>query len=376
VTYTFNGATPAASSTQIGTGSYTQASLNSNTLTLSIPSGTTDYAVAYSCGGPGIIPGNGELVIEASVLDGTSFTRNCGSTPTSGTATVQIDAAAIPGASFVLVGDSSFPSIQPWSGATLALSLQLQSGTHDVPIYVRDASGTIIAARILRSQSIPGALNGGNTVTFAASDETMVEPITESNIPAGFLPGIAIVVYETSNESDFLFGINNQTQYSAMPAAAYETGDYYVFEVSEHSSTTPTEEVGVDTYTSTAGPQSFTFPAPWSYAGPTAAALPTFDFAYTGFSGMANVSKISSLQWNPTPSSIDTITVETSANYQDGATSLTIPDLSGLTGFLALPVSGTTVTWRVSINQGNPDLTTPPAGTMQFVENVGTFTEP
>jgi hypothetical protein len=376
VTYTFTGGTPTALATQIGTGAYTQASLNSGTLTLNIPSGTTDYAVAYSCPGNGIIAGNGEVMIEASILDGTSFSRNCGPALTSGTATVQINAAAIPGAFEVIVVDSFFPSIQPWSGTTLNLSLQLQTGTHDVPIYVLDASATVIAVRILRSQTIPGALNGDNTVTFAASDETVLEPITESNIPTGFSPGITLVVYETSDGSAASLVIGRQNQYSALPAAAYESGDYYMFQVSQHSTTTPTEEVGVDTFTSTAGAQSFSFPAPWSYAGPTAAALPTFDFAYTGFSGMANVSKISSLQWNPTTTTTDTVRVEASANYQNGAPSLTIPDLSGLTGFLASPASGTTVLWRATVDQGNPRVTTPPSGTELFVENAGTYIEP
>jgi hypothetical protein len=376
VTYTFPGATPTALATQIGTGAYTQASLNSGKLTLSIPSGTTDYAVAYSCPGNGIIAGNGESVIEASVLDGTSFSRSCDSALTSGTAAVQINAAAIPGAATVIVGDSFFLRVQQWSGVTLTLSLQQQTGTHDVPIYVEDASGTVIAVRILRSQTIPGTLNGGNTVIFAASDETVLQPITENNIPTGFSPGGTLVVYETSDEGASLLGIGRQNQYSAIPAAAYESGDYYRFHVSANSTTTPTEEVGVETITSTAGAQSFTFPAPWFYAGPTVATLPTFDFAYTGFSGMSNVSKISSLVWNQTSISPDTLTVETSANYQNGATSLTIPDLSGLTGFLAPPASGTTVIWRATVNQGSPFVAAPPSGTKLFVENAGTYTEP
>jgi hypothetical protein len=374
VTYTFTGGAPTALATQIGTGAYTQASLNSGRLTLSIPSGTTDYAVAYSCPGNGIIASNGEFVLEASILDGTSFSRSCGPALTSGTATVQINAAAIPGAAIVIIGDSFFPSAQRWTGATLNLSPQLQTGTHDVPIYVEDTSATVIAVRILRSQTVPGTLNGGNTVTFAASDETVLEPITENNIPTGFSPGGTLVVYETSDESSTLLGIGRQNQYSAMPAAAYESGDYYLFRASANSTTTPTEEVGVETITSTAGAQSFTFPAPWSYAGPTAATLPTFDFAYTGFSGMANVSKISFLEWNQTSILPVTLTVETSANYQNGSTSVTIPDLSGLTGFLAPPASGTTVLWRATVNQGNP--TAPPSGPKPFVENVGTYTEP
>ena len=378
VTYTFKGAMPAAVATQIGTGAFTQATLDSGTLTISVPSGTTDYAVAYSCPSttlPGLT-GNGELVIEASTLDGTSIARSCGAATSSGTATVQINVAAIPGASIVFIGDSLLPSVQPWLGNTLTLSLQLQTGTHDVPIYVIDASASVVATRILRSQTVPGALNGGDTVTFSTSDETVLEPITDSNIPAGFLPGISLVAYETSDGNGASLSIGNFTQYRAMPVAAYESGDYYMFDVVAHSATTPTEEVGVETLTSSAGAQSFTFPAPWSYAGPAAAALPTFNFAYTAFSGMSNVSKYATLEWSPMANSTNVITVDASANYRNGATSITVPDLSGLTGFLAPAPSGTTIIWRASVRQGNPFLTTPPAGAVQFVQNAGAYTEP
>ena len=67
VTYTFTGASPTAVATQIGTGSYTQASLQANKLTLSIPSGTSNYSVAFLC--PSIpfgTPDYQEYVVQAA----------------------------------------------------------------------------------------------------------------------------------------------------------------------------------------------------------------------------------------------------------------------------------------------------------------------
>jgi len=372
VTYTFTGATPNVVATQIGTRAYTQAALSSGTLTVSVPDGTTDYAVAYTCPSPNII--DGEVVLEASVLDGISFSRSCGSAVTFGTAAVQINAAAIPGASYVYV--SALGPQQPWSGSTLTFSGTLPTGTRDVPIEVSDQFGQIVAARILRSQTVPGALNGGNMVVFQAGDETVSEPVTYSNVPSGFAVLETVGIYLTPGGAEILLTDNVPTEYPAMPQGSFQSGDYYQFDASAYSGATQGEGVAVENVTSSAGPVAFTFPAPWSYAGPTAAALPTFDFAYTGFSGMPNVSRISSLAWNLTTTSPDSITVETSANYQNGSTSLTIPDLSGLTGFIAPPASGTTVAWRASVNQGNPFLTTPPSGTELSVANSGTFTEP
>jgi len=51
VTFTFAGGTPNAVATQIGSGAYTQATVESGQLTLSIPGGETNYSVAYMCPG-------------------------------------------------------------------------------------------------------------------------------------------------------------------------------------------------------------------------------------------------------------------------------------------------------------------------------------
>ena len=162
-----------------------------------------------------------------------------------------------------------------------------------------------------------------------------------------------------------------------MPSGTYQSGDYYDFLV-QAQNTASGGTVSVEHYTSSAGPQSFTFPPPWSYGGPTIAALPTFNFRYSGFPGMSNLSYRAAIDWNLGTSAFGfaEIFIRATANYQNGSTALSIPDLSSLTGFLARPPSGTTVGWSAGVYQGDPFLTSPPSGTVQGATNSGSYTEP
>ena len=49
VTYTFTGAMPTAVATKIGTGAYTQAAVASGAVSISVPSGTSNYSIAWVC---------------------------------------------------------------------------------------------------------------------------------------------------------------------------------------------------------------------------------------------------------------------------------------------------------------------------------------
>jgi len=391
VTYTFTGATPTTVATQIGAGSYTAATLQSGKLTLSIPSGTTDYAVAFLCPPTNVaLPTNWsqENVLLRSTQDGASFTENCLSpaSPDMGLATVQVDASAIPGASYVSVLESGYALNQVWSGSALTLSGSMVAGTYDVFVVVYDSTGQYpLAVRILRSQTIPGALNGGSPVVFGASDQTTKQTIAYDNIPPGSSPlQVPYVTFYTSGgqglllEGAFAFP---EAQYPAMPAGAVQNGDYYTFMSS--TSGGAGHPVAAELATSTGGPQTLTYPSPWTYSGPSATALPTFNFSYAGFSGMQSVVEIATLQWilgatltDPEGTSFSSITVSATENYQNGATSFTIPNLAGLTGFLPSPPSGTSVNWIAGISQGTAFQTTPPNGLVQTVESDGEYTVP
>jgi hypothetical protein len=384
VTYTFNGNNmPVAVATQIGTGAYTHATLTSGTLTISIPKGETNYSVAFLCTAEINPFVNIENINQASTLDGTAFSETCPPNPyLGGLATIQVNATAIPGVEGISVGS--------YGGCSLCNTLNFNSdmavGTYDVPIVVTGVEGpwVAIAAKILRNQTIPGALNGGAPVVFETADETVPQTITYNNIPNGYTAVDDSVAYYTADGAGLQVFINGgdvaATQYPAMPTDTYQSGDYYDFLV-EISDVTGQGVVSVEKYTSSAGPQSFTFPAPLSYAGPTAAALPTFNFTYSGFSGMSNISQQAGLSWTQGQLGqgtldFDEITMTATANYQNGSTAMSIPDLSNLTGFLAPATSGTTVGWTAGFSQGDPFLTTPPSGTIQSVDLSGSYTEP
>jgi hypothetical protein len=66
------------------------------------------------------------------------------------------------------------------------------------------------------------------------------------------------------------------------------------------------------------------------------------------------------------------------ANYQNTATTLATPDLSGISGFFANPQSGTQAVWSASISQnsGGGLQTAPSTATSNSVQNGGAYTVP
>jgi hypothetical protein len=388
VTFTFTGSAnsvaPVVVATQIGTGSYTLATLTSGKLTIEIPHGETNFSVAYLCPSTSGLtsPQNLEYIREASTLDGTSFSGNClqQSTPQSGVATLQVNAAAIPGAAWVNLGNSAMQ----WSGSALDFSVPMAVGTYDIPVSVAKEQApydNYLAVRILRTQTVPGALNSGAPVVFGTGDEVVPQTITYNNVPTGYSVSSPLVLYQTAGGASIILDLNGPAgQYLAMPSAASQSGDYYLISASAQSLAGNQNlgggtSVGVETFTSTGGPQTFTFPAAWSYPGPTAAALPTFNFVYSGFSGLSNVSQAASITWYLGTGYLNQISMTATANYQNGSTSITIPDLSGLSGFLTSPASGT-IYWTALLDQGDLVGTNQPSGTSQSVSNYGTYALP
>jgi hypothetical protein len=400
VTYTFSayGVPPTAVATKIGTGSFTAATASAGKVTLTIPTGQTNYSVAWICPPPfGNDPTeNEEYIREASTLDGTSFTEECYSAiaATAGlahsrharahpaatgfsTVNAEVDATAITGANYV----SIYYQPMPWSSGPIDFSLTLANGTYDIPVTATGNNlsfPTYQAVKILRNQTIPGSLNGGDPIVFQASDQTVSQPVTFKNIPDGFTTEALGVDYQAADGLYFDYISDNPpTQYQAMPSSIFQTGDFYAFDAVAKNATT-SQTVYVSTFTSTGGPQSFTFPAPWSYSGPTPLPLPTFNFVYSGFTG--STGQEASIEWSVSPTQgtyvFDSIDLNATANYQNGATSMTIPDLSGITGFLASPASGTGVSWTAAIGQGNPFAKTPPSGSESGVTTTGGYNVP
>jgi hypothetical protein len=104
---------PLVVAAKIGSGAFTAQTLTGSSLTLTLPTGTSNYAVAYLCPTLGTAPYTSQLeyVWEASVTDGSPLNLNCPYevNPTLNF-TGSLDASAIPGAQsfeiFAKNGDS------------------------------------------------------------------------------------------------------------------------------------------------------------------------------------------------------------------------------------------------------------------------------
>jgi hypothetical protein len=395
MTLTFAGtAMPQLVAAKIGTGAYSAQTLSGSTLTLSLPSGTSTYAVAYLCPavGSGQYSSQFEYVWEASITDGSQLYLHCPYAPNlTPNLTGSLDASAIQGVqSFeILAQNGSSVGGGGANGPTGSFNIAAPTGTDRVlalaygsqPGFDSQGAGPV-AAKDFDNQTVPGSLNGGNTVVFTASDETTPEPITYNNVPSGFsTPSTYAWLGMGQTAQNFVYATHATTQYMQLPPSATEKGDVYFLDANASSTSS---EAGVNTeIVSSGGPVSFTFPTPWSYSGPTAAALPSFTMNYPGFSGQANVSENAWIFWGTGSGGIyststDDIQIEATANYQAGSTTLAVPDLSGVAGFMAPPASGTQVEWDAWIEQQSWAFASPvPSNAVwSTVSNVGLYTVP
>lgn len=394
VTFAFRGTAPAAVAAKVGSAAFTAQTLHAGTLTLSIPSGTTSFAVAFMCppvtvtsGGVPIGQIARESVIEASTADGTSFTEACAATLSStqtGTLTASVDASAIAGASFLSLNAQAGDSGASASTGTPAGSFSFAAPAGSDRVEALAFSGvsqgaaqsfSLVAAKNFNSQAVPGALNGGNPVVLGAADQTTTAAITYNDVPPGFAAPSTIALYQMAGGGAFLISDAATNQYPVLPPGAVESGDSYAF---DSLALNGLQGVSSLVYASAGGPVSFTFPAPWTYAGPTPAALPTLDFTYTGFAGKSGVSEAADINWSTGTNSQNIVSTVATASSQGTATALAIPDLSGITGFLAKPPSGTQVVWvgEISQNSWGALQTAPANATASIVQNGGVYTVP
>jgi hypothetical protein len=375
VTFTVSGPAPTAVATRIGSGSFTAASLSGGKVTLSIPSGTTTFAVAYLCpadltpsGGNVLIEYDRELIFEGSTADGTSFTGYCSQSAasqsggTTGTLTGSIDASAIPNANSVNIFVQNGTQVQLGSQSTLVGSFsdtQAPAGNDRVLVVVDswelvNGNQQVVTAGAVRnfaSVAVPGDLNHGDQVVLTAADQTTMQPITYSGTPAGFTAPSSIVAYYLALQTGFVMSTMATDSYPVMPAGVYQSGDFYLVEAQTMNPANPYQVSRVDTFTPTGGPISVSFPTAWNYAGPSPAALPAFQMSYTGFNGAANVLEGAAISWNTDTYVFHSIQVSATTNFMGSSATLAIPNLSGVTGFLAAPASGAGVTWTAQFTK-------------------------
>jgi hypothetical protein len=257
-------------------------------------------------------------------------------------------------------------------------NIQLFSGTMDLAALAEDSSNNILAVKILRSQAVPGALNGGNTIVFGPNDVVTHQPVTVNNLPAGFNLTVPSV-FQTQNGLSLEIGFNASNQFLVVPAASTQPGDSYVIQ-SLASTPTSSSSVFASQMITNAAPVTLTLPAPWLYSGPQASAFPAFTFNYSGFNGNSNLFNQASLFWVTGGGGFSTIEVDATSSFQNGGTTVTIPDLTSISGFLATAPSGTIVRWTATILSGSQSLSDVASGRRptsgQAVANSGTYTEP
>src|SRR5262249_9817484 len=119
-------------------------------------------------------------------------------------------------------------------------------------------------------------------------------------------------------------------------------------------------------------------PDPWTPQPPTPATFPIFTFDYTGLANQVAVADEGGISWAQTPNGF-AIGVISTAHRQSGATTLAIPDLTALPGFLSMPPSGTTTNWGAVTWGGTAQFYVGTTVIPQTISNAagrGTYTQP
>jgi hypothetical protein len=373
VTVNFPDAAPAAAAEQIGAGMWTVASLQGKELTLTIPPNETRYGIAYVC--PPIGAHDSESVVLATTQDSAPV-GICPviSSPSKGAVTGSVDVSAIPGASSVAIyGPLGSVTVANLTGA---FNFQVNQGTDDIVFVALDASQQILAVKILPSQTVPGAVNGGMTVVLAPAQETTYQTISVTNVPAGFIGLQTTGDYETANGTIFPIAIPG-SQYAVVPVSETQAGNKYEFSATDAEVQLPPNSglQSVAARLSTASASTgvtLPLPAPLPYSPPVPAKFPSFDIGYTGFAGNSDVNYSVGLNWVLAGGSGTSLRVEATSAYQNGATTLAVPDLTSLTGFLAAPGSGARVSWSAGVIE----FAAPPADSSAAVANAGSYIAP
>jgi hypothetical protein len=387
VAITFSDPKPVAFAEKIGTGNWTSATLpSSGTLLVQLPSGTTQYGVAFLCtstrSGSQV---NVEQILEADSRDGTTFSLqlclpdSSGSPPT-GSFTGTFDASAIPGTNSVQISIDGFSRTAGFGTTTGSFNITGLTGMTDAYAVAFNSSNVPLAMKVVRSQTVPGIANGGSAIALSASDAvTTLQPISIVNNAAGLNPPTIIHFpsYVTANGSVpvEIGGFFIPTQYAVVPPPMVQPGDYYLFDLGASGAT---QFVTTTQYLRTTGPVTLTLPAPWAATPPTPASFPTFIFNYTGLAGQPAVADEASIGWT-LGSTFFAVDVVATANHQVGATNLTMPDLTAVPGFFAMAPTTTKITWVARTWGGTAQFYLGTSVIPQTISNAsdqGSYTQP
>jgi hypothetical protein len=375
---TFTGTSqPTAVAVAIGTGAFAHQTLAGGHLSFTLPTGTSTFQLAYHCPLVTLFgQADYEYVIDANKSDGTALSLACyGGTVATSSVSVTADATAIASATNIAVrGSLGYGgAISSPSGTA---SMTFDNGSNDIAALALTSTNAIAAVKIIRAQAIPGTLS---PITFAATDATTTATMTVAGIVAGFSVTPAYnISYQTVNGTNFELNASGVPTFAVVPVADTAAGDAYAFETNDVDLAT-NQHIGASVFTGIGGPITVTLPTPWTYTGPTAAQYPTFTFAYSGFSGSPVVTYSGVIGWSENPTTEAGIYVYATPAYLAGATTVSVPNLSALTGFLASPASGTAVSVTSEID-GASALTylqiPQSTGNEYYVQNDSTYNEP
>ena len=381
VTVTFNGlSAPSAVAMQTGTSPFTVASLQNNQLVINLPSMTSKYSIAWVCEQ---YPDDYEYVLEVTPRDGIAYSVGCpdGFYQTAGnqqsTAIASVDASAIAGVSRVDIFGKQGYAGSMW-GVSGEFGVDMPSGSNDIALVAIDGSLQALAVKILPGQTLPGAVNGGDPIVFSSADLLTMAPLHLTHAPDGFDPPFAELTYFTAGGTPVnLTETALFTQYPVVPAASTQSSDVYQFRATTSDTATQNSAIQVTQNTSGGGPVTIAFPPPWPYSGPAPALFPTFTFNYSGFTGMGTVIQEVYMSWfKPTTMGLLRIEILATGSFQNGATTLEVPDLSKLSGFPFPLTSVFDPGWRAVITGSpEPEMGFLPVvlanGSMVTVENWG-----
>lgn len=378
----FTGAAPASLAYRVGNGNWVMVPNPTNQLRFTIPQGATTYAIFYGCPTIGVSPDNtstGSYVFEATIQDPTTPSLYCVPPPPSTfaspiTVTGSVDASAIANTVGVYIYANDGVQGGFLAGSAGSFNAYFYPGITDIAAVAIDASNNVVGVKMVRSQTIPGVLNGGNPITFSPSDATTPQPISVVNNPWNNVTPVVSVDFYHGGFSWFSLNSSN-TSYSAVSSSDTQSGDYYSFSVDETNAATG-QSIGINQTRTNGSSVTLGLPAPLAYSAPTPSALPIFTITYSPSPGNTITSYGAGISYNasgfPDAFNFVGLSLTTTAAFQNGATTLTFPDLSSVAPGLT-PPSGTLVNWGYGVSGG----TVPPVnGSSWSVGNSGTYTAP